>query len=85
MVPGLGGTFLVEAFVAVVVGGPSVVLGTSLAGGLLGAINALFSNLIGTFFGRIALLVTAIVMIRFLPEGITGYIERLRERRQEAA
>jgi branched-chain amino acid transport system permease protein len=85
MVPGLGGSFLVEAFVAVVVGGPGVVLGTTLAGGLLGAINALFSNLVGTFFGRIALLVTAIVMLRFLPEGITGFLDRLRQRRQEGA
>jgi len=83
MVPGLGSSFLVEAFVAVVVGGPSVVLGTTLAGGLLGTINAVFSNVYGTFVGRIALLVTAIVMIRFLPEGITGFVERVRERRQE--
>jgi branched-chain amino acid transport system permease protein len=85
MVPGLGGSFLVEAFVAVVVGGPSVVIGTTLAGGLLGAINAFFSNLFGTFFGRIALLVTAIVMIRFLPDGITGFVDRLRQRRQEVS
>ena len=85
MVPGLGSSFLVEAFVAVVVGGPSVVLGTTLAGGLLGAINATVSNLFGTFFGRIALLVTAIVMIRFLPDGITGFTERLRDRLQEGA
>mgnify|MGYP006292770877 FL=1 len=84
MVPGLGSSFLVESFVAVVVGGPSVVLGTTLAGGLLGAINAAFSNLIGTFAGRIALLVTAIVMIRFLPDGLTGFMERLRERREAA-
>ena len=83
MVPTLGGSFLVEAFVAVVVGGSSVVLGTLLAGGLLGSINALFSNLVGTFFGRIALLVTAIVMLRFLPNGITGYLEHLRTKRQE--
>ncbi|MBX0322181.1 urea ABC transporter, permease protein UrtB [Halomicroarcula sp. F13] len=85
MVPGLGSSFLVEAFVAVVVGGPSVVLGTTLAGGLLGAINAAVTNLFGTFFGRIALLVTAIVMIRFLPDGITGFVETVRERRQEGA
>ncbi|SDM94820.1 branched-chain amino acid transport system permease protein [Halogranum gelatinilyticum] len=85
MVPSLGGTFLVEAFVAVVVGGPSVVLGTTLAGGFLGFINALVSNLVGTFLGRIALLVTAIVMIRFLPEGITGFVQRVRDRREEAA
>jgi branched-chain amino acid transport system permease protein len=85
MVPDVGGQFLVEAFVAVVVGGPSVVLGTTLSGGLLGTINATFSNLYGTFFGRIALLVTTIVMIRFLPDGITGFIDRVRQRREEAA
>ncbi|ELK54486.1 MULTISPECIES: urea ABC transporter, permease protein UrtB [Haloferax] len=85
MVPTLGSSFLVESFVAVVVGGPGVVLGTTLAGGLLGSINALFSNLVGTFFGRIALLATAIVMIRFLPDGITGFIETVRARRQEDA
>jgi branched-chain amino acid transport system permease protein len=85
MVPDLGGQFLVEAFVAVVVGGPSVVLGTTLSGGLLGAIYAGVTNVTGTFWGRIALLVTAIVMIRFLPDGITGFIERVGERREEVA
>jgi len=47
------------------------VLGTTLAGGLLGAINATVSNLFGTFFGRIALLVTAIVMMRFAAPSCT--------------
>lgn len=83
MVPGLGSSFLVEAFVAVVVGGSSVVIGTSLAGGLLGFVNALFSNLLGTFFGRIALLVTAIIMIRFLPSGMSGLVDRIQNRRAE--
>ncbi len=83
MQPTLGGQFLVEAFVAVVVGGSSVVLGTVLSGGLLGVIEAAFSNLYGTFFGRIALLITAMIALRFLPEGITGFIEQARARRQE--
>jgi len=83
MQPTLGSQFLVEAFVAVVVGGPSVVLGTALSGTVLGAVNATFSNLYGTFFGRIALLVTAILALRFLPEGITGFIDSLQSRRQE--
>lgn len=84
MQPTLGNSFLVEAFVAVVVGGPSVVLGTALSGGVLGAINATFTNLFGTFFGRIALLVAAMVAIRLLPDGLTGFVERVRERREEA-
>jgi branched-chain amino acid transport system permease protein len=85
MVPSMGAAFLVEAFVAVVVGGSSVVVGTSLAGGLLGFVNALFSNLYGTFFGRIALLVTAIVLIRFLPQGLSGLVDRIQRRRAEVA
>jgi branched-chain amino acid transport system permease protein len=81
MSPGVGQNFLVEAFVAVVVGGSSVVMGTSLAGILLGAISAFFSNVYSTFWGRIALLVAAIIAIRLMPNGITGVIENIRERR----
>ena len=81
--PGLGATFLVDAFVAVVVGGSSVVVGTTLAGGLLGFVNALFANLYGTFFGRIALLLVAIITLRFLPQGLSSLADRLRERRME--
>lgn len=79
IVPGMGSAFLVEAFVTVIVGGASVLLGTTLAGLLLGFINAVFSNLFGTFIGRIALLVTTIVAIRVLPgASITGLIQRWR-------
>jgi branched-chain amino acid transport system permease protein len=86
MQPTLGDQFLIEAFVAVVVGGPSVVLGTALSGGVLGAISATVTNLTNsTTFGRIALLIAAILALRFLPGGITGFIERVRTRRQEAS
>jgi len=78
IVPGMGSTFLVEAFVTVVVGGASVLVGTTGAGVLLGAINAVFSNLFGTFAGRMALLVTTILVIRLLPQGITGLLEQVR-------
>jgi branched-chain amino acid transport system permease protein len=81
--PGLGTSFLVEAFVAVVVGGTNVILGTLIGGGVLGVINAVFSNLYGTFFGRIALLLFAIVVLRFLPRGVTGLVETIRERREQ--
>jgi branched-chain amino acid transport system permease protein len=84
MQPTMGSEYLVEAFVAVVVGGPGAVLGTALSGGLLGAIQAAFTTWFGTYFGRIALLVTAILALRFLPEGISGFVDRVRTRRQEA-
>jgi len=80
MQPSLGDQFLVEAFVAVVVGGASVVVGTSLSGLLLGPIDALFSDEFGEFAGRIALLVTAMLALRFLPGGITGVVDDIRDR-----
>ena len=80
VVPGMGSSFLVEAFVAVVVGGPSVLLGTTLSGGLLGTIDAVFTNLFGTFYGQIAMLLTAIVVIRVLSDGLTGLVETVRNR-----
>jgi branched-chain amino acid transport system permease protein len=84
MQPTLGGQFLVEAFVAVVVGGASVVVGTVLSAGVLGAVEASVTNYFDSqTFGRIALLLAAILALRFLPGGITGYIERLRTRRRE--
>jgi urea transport system permease protein len=83
--PTQGSAFIVEAFVAVVVGGPSVIVGTLSAAGLLGGVSAVFTFFYDTFAGRIALLVVAIVALRVLPEGITGYVDDLRQRRRERA
>jgi branched-chain amino acid transport system permease protein len=80
--PTMGSTFLVEAFVMVVVGGASVLVGVIGAGTILGGVNALFSNLYGSFAGRIALLVVTIIAIRLLPEGVTGFIDQIREERK---
>lgn len=79
IVPSMGSTFLVEAFVAVVTGGTSVLLGTTLAAGVLGSVDALFTNLYGTFIGQVALLSVAIVILRFLPTGLSGVVENVRE------
>ncbi|MFP8952273.1 urea ABC transporter, permease protein UrtB [Natrialbaceae archaeon A-arb3/5] len=84
MSPDLGSTFLVEAFVAVVVGGPSVLLGTPLAGALLGVVDAFFANRWGQFMGTVFLLVTAIFAIRLMPDGITGLLADVRQKRREA-
>ncbi|MHC3436795.1 urea ABC transporter, permease protein UrtB [Natrialbaceae archaeon A-gly3] len=80
--PDRGSIFLVEAFVAVVVGGPSVVIGTLSASGLLGFVSAAFSFRMGTFVGMMAMLIVAIIALRVLPDGITGYIEQWRQRRR---
>ncbi|PCR90445.1 urea ABC transporter, permease protein UrtB [Natrinema ejinorense] len=80
--PDRGSTFLVESFVAVVVGGSSVVVGTLSASTLLGLVNAAFSWQLGTFVGLMAMLLVAIVLLRLLPNGISGYVEDWRERRR---
>lgn len=80
--PNRGSTFLVEAFVAVVVGGPSVILGTLSASALLSVFNATGSFFFGTFIGQMMLLLVAIIALRALPNGITGYIDDWRERRR---
>ncbi|MFU8867849.1 urea ABC transporter, permease protein UrtB [Natronococcus sp.] len=82
--PEYGTGFLVEAFVAVVVGGASVLVGTVLASGLLGTVNAAVTNVAGTFMGQVAMLIAAIVAIRLMPDGITGLLADWRESRGES-
>jgi urea transport system permease protein len=81
--PEYGTGFLVEAFVAVVVGGASVLVGTVLASGFLGVVNAAVTNVAGTFMGQVAMLIAAIIAIRLMPDGITGLLAEWRERRGE--
>ena len=78
MVPTMGGTFIMEAFVTVVVGGGDVFLGTAPAAAALGAIKAAMTSWQGQLFGQIGLLLAVILVIRVLPRGISGWI--LRER-----
>lgn len=74
LTPTMGGEFIVEAFVTVIVGGTSVLIGTSSAALSLGFIQAPSSQLFGTLGGRVALLVTTIFIIRLLPQGLSGYL-----------
>jgi urea transport system permease protein len=78
MVPTMGSTFILEAFVTVVVGGADVFLGTAPAAGSLGITKAIFTSWQGQLTGQIALLVAVILVIRLLPRGLSGWI--LKER-----
>lgn len=80
IVPGMGQQFLVESFVTVVTGGSTVLLGTTMAGAVLGTIDAILSNLYGNFVGQIGLLVAAIIVIRLLPDGLTGLANTVRDK-----
>lgn len=78
LVPTMGGTFIVEAFVTVVVGGADVFLGTAPAAAILAVVKASLTSWQGQLFGQIGLLVAVVIVIRLLPRGISGFI--LRER-----
>ncbi|SMO93687.1 ABC transporter permease subunit [Paracoccus laeviglucosivorans] len=78
LVPTMGASFMVEAFVTVVVGGADIFLGTAPAALILAVIKAGLTSWQGQLAGQIGLLIAVIIVIRILPRGISGKI--LRER-----
>jgi branched-chain amino acid transport system permease protein len=72
VVPTMGGAFIAKAFITVIGGGPAILAGLVSASTLFGAINQLATFVTTPVFGEVALLVAAIVMLRLLPQGITG-------------
>ena len=76
LIPTMGATFIVESFVTVVVGGSNVLLGTAPAGMFLAAVRTLLNASAGQIVGQIGMLLAVIVIIRILPEGVSGLIAR---------
>jgi branched-chain amino acid transport system permease protein len=76
LIPTMGAAFLVESFVTVVVGGANVLLGTAPAGILLAVIRTALNGWGGQIVGQIGMLLAVIVVIRVLPEGMSGWFAR---------
>ncbi len=72
VVPTMGAAFVAKAFITVITGGASILTGTITASGILGGISTLTTFAINPVIGDVALLLTAIILLRFLPYGITG-------------
>ena len=72
VVPTMGSAFIAKAFITVIGGGPAMLAGLIGASSLFGAINQIAAFLSTPVFGEVALLFAAIVMLRLLPQGITG-------------
>ena len=70
--PTMGAAYIAKAFITVLSGGPAIVAGTGLAASIFGPINEIISYLTTPVIGEVALLMSAIVLIRILPQGITG-------------
>jgi urea ABC transporter permease protein UrtB len=76
LMPTMGASFLVESFVTVVVGGANVLLGTAPAGILLAVVRTGLNGWGGQIIGQIGMLLAVIVVIRILPEGLSGWFGR---------
>jgi branched-chain amino acid transport system permease protein len=76
LIPTMGITFIIESFVTVVVGGANVLMGTAPAGVLLGVVRTILNAWYGQIAGQIGLLITVIIVIRMLPEGVSGWLSR---------
>jgi urea transport system permease protein len=70
--PVMGSAYVAKAFITVIGGGAGIVTGTGLASMLFGFINQIAAFETTPVFGEVALLISAIIMIRILPQGITG-------------
>lgn len=74
--PNMGAVYIPQAFMTVVVGGQGVVTGTAASAGVLGMVMHLVSEAVGPVVGVTGLLLSAIVILRLLPTGISGKLGR---------
>jgi|SRR5215208_1281135 urea ABC transporter permease protein UrtB len=72
--PLIGTDFIVQAFVTVVVGGGNILIGLPPAAALLAVIQSSLTAWQGQLIGQVGLLVAVILVIRILPQGISGLL-----------
>ena len=72
VLPTMGVTYIAKAFITVIGGGEAIVTGTSSAAILFGTVNQVTTFLTTPVIGEVALLVAAVLLLRALPQGITG-------------
>ena len=72
LLPSSGGAYIAKAFITVITGGAAVIAGTLSSSVIFGTINQLVSFGSTPVFGEIAMLALAIVLLRLMPQGITG-------------
>ncbi|MFB9950696.1 branched-chain amino acid ABC transporter permease [Rhizobium puerariae] len=72
IVPTTGIAYATQAFITVISGGANAVIGTIVASSLFGAIYQIVSQYSSNILGQMAMLLSAIVILRLLPSGITG-------------
>jgi len=73
LLPASGGAYIAKAFIAVITGGAgAVIAGTLSSSVLFGTINQIVSFAYTPVIGELAMLALAIVLLRLMPQGISG-------------
>lgn len=70
--PGMGSAYVAKTFITVVGGGAAILSGTLSAASLFGFINQLGAYFTTPVYGEVILFLSAIILIRLLPQGISG-------------
>jgi branched-chain amino acid transport system permease protein len=70
--PGMGQSYVGQAFMTVVVAGPAFISGTLVSALLLGVVSNLLSQGLTALWGITGLFVAAIVILRYVPLGISS-------------
>jgi branched-subunit amino acid ABC-type transport system permease component len=71
VVPTSGIAYIARAFITVITGGTTVITGTVAASVLFGTVGQVTAFITRPVVGEAALLLTAVILLRFLPSGIT--------------
>lgn len=74
--PTMGSAYVTKAFITVVGGGAAILSGTATASGLFGLVNQLGAYFTTPVYGEVILFLSAILLIRLLPQGISGRFYR---------
>ena len=72
LLPSSGGAYIAKAFITVITGGAAVITGTLSSSVIFGTINQLVSFGSTPVIGEIVMLAFAVVLLRLMPQGITG-------------
>jgi branched-chain amino acid transport system permease protein len=72
LLPSSGGAYIAKAFITVITGGAAVITGTLSSSVIFGSINQVVSFGSSPVIGEIVMLAFAVVLLRLMPQGITG-------------
>ncbi|HET9208596.1 MAG TPA: branched-chain amino acid ABC transporter permease [Burkholderiaceae bacterium] len=72
LLPSSGSLYIAKAFITVITGGAAIISGTLVSASIFGTINQIVSFGSTPVIGEIAMLALAIILLRLMPQGITG-------------